>query len=250
MKALFISQLFGLIILSAFSFAFFAPFHLSASGVITGAVASLCNVIGMILLLKALSVGKVSVVAPLTSLYGAITTGLALLSGKAISVSVTVGLLTCILGACLAGISPSHDGEKESPGSVGCALMASVALGLGFWLQGEFAVKELGVVPSLWIYYATAFLLLAPVMIVRRDFSLPAAPELRLLLSLCILSLSGFFTLAYGASMGHVAVVTVLSSLASGVAALLGFILRNERLSPPQGAGIVIIIIGVIIIKL
>ncbi|WP_338091483.1 hypothetical protein [Sodalis ligni] len=44
------------------------------------------------------------------------------------------------------------------------------------------------------------------------------------------------------------AIVTVLSSLASGVTALLGFYTR-ERLSRLQGVGLVVIITGVMLLK-
>lgn len=58
------------------------------------------------------------------------------------------------------------------------------------------------------------------------------------------------FTLAYGASLGHVAVVTVLSSLASAVTALLGFTLKQERLSLPQLSGLFMIISGVVVLRI
>ncbi|MGL4032691.1 DMT family transporter [Kosakonia cowanii] len=249
-RALFVSQLFGLITLSLIFFVFSVPFELKVSGILNAAIAAICNLLGMVFLLKALSIGKISVVAPLVSLYGAVTTVLAAISGRPVSGIVFAGLFMCILGACLASISPSHDGKRESPASVGFALMSSVSLGLGFWLQGEFAVKELGVIQSLWIYYATALMCLALVVVVRKDTKSPSVKELGLLFCISCMSLTGFFTLAYGASLGHVAVVTVLSSLASAVTALLGFTLKQERLSLPQLSGLFMIIAGVVVLRI
>ncbi|ASN18079.1 EamA family transporter (plasmid) [Pantoea ananatis] len=249
-KALFVSQLFGLIVLSLILFVFSIPFELKISGLLTAAIASFCNLLGMIFLLKALSIGKVSVVAPLVSLYGAVTTVLAIISGRQVSWIILSGLFLCILGACLASISPSHDGKRESLASVGFALMSSLSLGLGFWLQGEFAVKELGVIQSLWIYYATALMFLALVVMGRKDVKSPSLGMLGLLFCISCMSLTGFFTLAYGASLGHVAVVTVLSSLASAVTALLGFTLKQERLSLPQLSGLFMIISGVVVLRI
>lgn len=249
-KALFVSHLFGLIMLSLIFFVFSIPFELKISGLLTAAIASFCNLLGMVFLLKALSIGKVSVVAPLVSLYGAVTTVLAIISGRQVSWIVLSGLFLCILGACLASISPSHDGKRESPTSVGFALMSSLSLGLGFWLQGEFAVKELGVIQSLWIYYATALMFLALVVMGRKDVKKPSLGMLGLLFCISCMSLTGFFTLAYGASLGHVAVVTVLSSLASAVTALLGFTLKQERLSLPQLSGLFMIISGVVVLRI
>jgi len=84
-KALFVSQLFGLMMLSLIFFVFSIPFELKISGLLTAAIASFCNLLGMVFLLKALSIGKVSVVAPLVSLYGAVTTVLAIISGRQVS---------------------------------------------------------------------------------------------------------------------------------------------------------------------
>ena len=249
-KTLFVSQLFGLMMLSLIFFIFSIPFELKISGLLTAAIASFCNLLGMVFLLKALSIGKISVVAPLVSLYGAVTTVLAIISGRQVSWIILSGLFLCILGACLASISPSHDGKRESPASVGFALMSSLSLGLGFWRQGAFAVKELGVIQSLLIYYATALMFLALVVMGRKDVKSPSLGMLGLLFCISCMSLTGFFTLAYGASLGHVAVVTVLSSLASAVTALLGFTLKQERLSLPQLSGLFMIISGVVVLRI
>lgn len=68
-------------------------------------------------------------------------------------------------------------------------------------------------------------------------------------MSISLFSLLGFCTLAYGATTGHVATVTVLSSLASGVSALLGFFVRGERPSALQWLGIATIIAGVVTLR-
>lgn len=122
--------------------------------------------------------------------------------------------------------------------------------GLGFWLQGTFAVKSLGVFGTLWIYYLTAILVLFTMLAIRRKLAVPPRSIALWIFSISLLSLIGFFSLAYGATTGHVAVVTVLSSLASGVTALLGFSVRGERPSIPQWLGIAAIIGGVVVLKI
>jgi drug/metabolite transporter (DMT)-like permease len=49
---------------------------------------------------------------------------------------------------------------------------------------------------------------------------------------------------------GAVAVVTVLSTLSGGVTALLGVILRGERLTRWQGLGVAKILAGVVLLRL
>lgn len=126
------------------------------------------------------------------------------------------------------------------------ALMSALMFGLGFWLQGAFALKSLGVVGALWIYCLTAVVILFTTLAQRRK--LAALPR-SIVAPIMSISLLGFCALAYGATTGHVAIVTVLSSLASGVTALLGFFVRGERPSALQWLGIATIIAGVVMLK-
>ena len=51
-KALFVSQLFGLMMLSLIFFIFSIPFELKISGLLTAAIASFCNLLGMVFFAK------------------------------------------------------------------------------------------------------------------------------------------------------------------------------------------------------
>lgn len=51
--------------------------------------------------------------------------------------------------------------------------------GLGFWLQGAFAVKSLGVVGALWIYCLTAVVILFTTLAQRRKLAAPRARSSR-----------------------------------------------------------------------
>ncbi|WP_243701410.1 MULTISPECIES: DMT family transporter [Sodalis] len=248
-KSLFFSQIFGLLLLSIIVLCSYKPVSASVASLSICIAASLCNLAAMVFLLKALSIGKAAVVAPIASLYGAITTLLSLFSGNSLSSLTLFSLILCVLGACLTSIPKSGDGKRETPASIIFAFLSAVLFGAGFWLQGEFAVHAFGVINALWIYYCTAVILLFIYLSVKRDFAAPPVSLLSLLFSISFFSLVGFFSLAYGAKSGHVAIVTVLSSLASGVTALLGFFIRGERLSRLQGVGLVVIITGVMLLK-
>jgi len=113
-KALFVSQLFGLMMLSLIFFVFSIPFELKISGLLTAAIASFCNLLGMVFLLKALSIGKVSVVAPLVSLYGAVTTVLAIISGRQVSWIILSGFF-CAYSVPVLPVFHLRTTEKENP---------------------------------------------------------------------------------------------------------------------------------------
>ncbi|WP_213989491.1 DMT family transporter [Sodalis sp. dw_96] len=248
-KSLFFSQIFGLLLLSVIVLYSYDPVKPSVGSLSICIAASACNLLAMVFLLKALAIGKAAIVAPIASLYGAITTLLSLLSGNPLTPLILFSLVLCVLGACLTSIPKSRDGKRESPASIIYAFLSSIMFGVGFWLQGEFAVHAFGVINALWIYYCTAVVILFIFLCVKRDFATPPASLLSLIFSISFFSLVGFFSLAYGAKLGHVAIVTVLSSLASGVTALLGFIIRGERLSKLQGIGLMVIITGVMLLK-
>ncbi|KGD16408.1 DMT family transporter [Burkholderia pseudomallei] len=251
-KSLFYSQSFGFLILTASLALHPSSLRITAidMGFAVGILAAVCNLIAMAALLRALAIGKASVVAPIVSLYGAVTTILSLATGQSITRPAIAGLVLCIVGASLASISKAADGRTESPASIGFALLSAMMFGLGFWLQGAFAVKSLGVVSALWIYYLTAVVILFATLARARNLSAPPGSIVLLILSISVFSLVGFFSLAYGSTTGHVAIVTVLSSLASGVTALLGFFVRGERPSALQWAGIATIIVGVVMLKI
>lgn len=251
-KSLFYSQSFGFLVLTA-SISFrpsLFHFNTAGSGIPMAVMAAICNLIAMASLLRALSIGKASVVAPIMSLYGAVTTVLSVIAGQSITAPTVVGLILCILGASLASISKSSDGRPEPPASIALALLSALMFGLGFWFQGEFAVKSLGIVSTLWVYYLIAVVVLFVALARNGNLSAPRGPISLLILIISLLSLVGFSALAYGSGTGHVAIVTVLSSLASAVTALLAFAIRGERPSLLQWIGISIITFGVVTLKL
>ncbi|PCE23237.1 EamA family transporter [Paraburkholderia acidicola] len=251
-RSLFYSQSFGFLVLTVSMVFHPSLFHFGVKGfgLAMAVLAAVCNLIAMASLLKALSIGKASVVAPIVSLYGAVTTVLSVIAGERITTMAVASLVLCIFGASLAGISKSSDGKPEAPASIGLALLSALMFGLGFWFQGAFAVKDLGIVGTLWVYYLVAVVVLFAVLVGSRNLSPPRGSILALILTISLLSLFGFSALAYGSGTGHVAIVTVLSSLASAVTAVLGFAIRGERPSVPQWIGISIITFGVVSLKL
>lgn len=67
-----------------------------------------------------------------------------------------------------------------------------------------------------------------------------------MLLAASLLNLGGFSAFSVGASGGSVAVVTVLSTLSGGIAALLAALLLRERLSVLQWVGVFTVLAGAV----
>ncbi|MGE7095562.1 DMT family transporter [Pseudomonas fulva] len=219
-----------------------------------GVVASLCTVVGALALSKSFAIGKTAVVAPLVTSYGVFTTLLAWLSGDALSVWQVSGIFVCFFGVLLASRS-DHGGDFErkttSTTSVGFALLAAMLYGMSFWIQGKFALPALGPVNMLALGYAVGVILLIPEAF--RLLRHLATIRFKTFGSLCgasLFNLGGFSAFSWGALSGSVSVVTVISTLSGGIAAVLGYFLYRERLSVIQLGGISLVLLGAVLLHL
>lgn len=207
---------------------------------------------GSVLLTQGLIRGSIAVVAPVTAGYGAVTTTLAVANGARFSRSVSSGLALIIAGACIVGIpgrrAPS---DSHTRSGIGWAIAAASFFGGGFWLQGAYAVPQLGPVVPVWMMYASGVVLLGVVgLAARSDLSLPERSMLAPLLLASALAVGGFVTLTAGFSTGQVAIVVVLSSLTSAITVLIARICGAARVALHQWAAITAIVLGLILIRL
>lgn len=224
-----------------------------ASALLLGGVAALCTVLGALSLSKAFAIGKTVVVAPLVTSYGVVTTLLAWLGGDELSLWQFLGLLTCFFGVLLASSSNRADeqGDSMSRLPVGFALLAAALYGVSFWLQGKYALPSLGPVNMLALGYAVGVIFLIPEALrLMRGWS---AIRPRICATLCgasLFNLGGFSAFSWGALNGSISIVTVISTLSGGIAAILGFFFYRERLSCFQVLGVSLVLAGAILLHL
>ena len=180
------------------------------------------------------------------------TTVLSLVSGEEVGGAALTGLALCTLGVLLVTSTGNVQGQPRMPRTaLYLALLASLCFGIGLWLQGLFALPRLGSLPTLWLFYVLSVVgLLILLLPQARSLFMPSAHAWAILAVISMLSLAGWVALALGAMTGAVAVVTVLSTLSGGVTALLGVLLRGERLNRWQGLGVAAILAGVVLLRL
>ncbi|MNP69052.1 EamA-like transporter family protein [compost metagenome] len=65
-----------------------------------------------------------------------------------------------------------------------------------------------------------------------------------------LMNLGGFSSFAWGAVAGSVSVVTVISTLSGGIAAILGYVFFKERLGKVQVLGVVLVLVGAFVLHL
>jgi drug/metabolite transporter (DMT)-like permease len=207
---------------------------------------------GTLCLYLAITVGVVSIVAPISASYGAVTLILSVASGEVLGAVALGGLMVTILGVAVTSAPARVNGAapvSSMPG-LGPALYSAIAFGVGFWLIGAFAVPNLGWAIPVWIYYGFGAIA-AGLIALSRGHSLalprPALQALLLVHGTC--GVLGYIAYSTGLRTGHIAIVTVLSSLASGVTVLLARFVLAERLSRRQWAGVGAILLGVAMLR-
>jgi drug/metabolite transporter (DMT)-like permease len=207
---------------------------------------------GTLCLYRAITVGVVSIVAPISASYGAVTVILSVATGEVIGAVAIGGLMITVLGVACTSTPERTKGATPASALLGLgpAIYSAVAFGVGFWLIGAFAVPKLGWALPVWIYYG-AGACVAGAIALSRGYSLALpAPTLRaLLLVHGTCGVLGYIAYSTGLRTGHIAIVTVLSSLASGVTVLLARVVLDERLTRRQWAGVGAILLGVAMLR-
>lgn len=216
-----------------------------------GIVAAVLTVSGALALSKAFALGKASIVAPLVTSYGVVTTLLSWAGGEQISLIQLLCIALCVLGVILSSI---HSDSKlphttQASSSIAYALLAAVFYGTSFWLQGRFVLPVLGPVTMLWLAYLIGLIVLVVIVLrVKDGLKIPPLKNCMTLTGASLMNLGGFSSFAWGAVAGSVSVVTVISTLSGGIAAILGYVFFKERLAKVQVLGVVLVLVGAFVL--
>ncbi|WP_233860351.1 DMT family transporter [Paraburkholderia sp. HD33-4] len=209
-----------------------------ASGSLSIAAATAASVSASFCLTSGLAIGQSAVVAPIAMCYGAVTTVLSLCSGESLTVRATTGVLICLGGIPLAaGLKLRGSESRTGRRALMFACAAAILYGIAFWLQGHYAIPRLGTLTVLLANYGVTFCVsaLGCIRKVSQTGGLARSPVFILQSSTNVCALC---FLVLGMRHGGSAVVTVLSALSGGVTAMFGLVLRRERLSRTQWAGV------------
>jgi drug/metabolite transporter (DMT)-like permease len=205
------------------------------------------------LLTRGLTRGSLAVVAPVTASYGAIAALLSAAAGERLSMKACLGIIVTACGVGLISIPVGgrrafRSGLQAS--GFGWAAGAALCYGVGFWLQGVFAVPALGPFIPVWFSYGLAVVtmaILVPALGIR--LALPRRQEWGPVLGTGLVSAAGNAALTIGQSTGRVAIVVVLSTLASAVTVLLSRLMGRATIAVHQWLAMGVIIAGLILIK-
>jgi drug/metabolite transporter (DMT)-like permease len=268
-RTLFFMQFFGFIALSVYLKFRGGFFEGIAPGWHPWALAALAGVINMIASLSlyySFQIGVMSIVAPVSSAYPALTVALAIASGERITALRGLGLAVTLVGVILAAttFTPSASPVNANPENestaketarlskgVGWALLAALGFGVLFWFLGFYVVPAVGPTISVWVIRLTSFSVLALAAIpTRQSLRLPSGSVWWLLAAVGFLDTAAFVANNAGLHTGQVSVVSVLASLYGAVTVILAWIFLREKLERSQWLGIILIFAGIVLVSI
>jgi len=221
-----------------------------------GILAGFLNAVSGLALYRAFEIGKMSVVAPLSASYPALTLLLSWMTGDRLSVVRIAGIFCTLVGVVVvAGGEKTPDvndpvARQRSGKGIGWAVFASVGFALLFWLLGIRIVPRVGAVQTVWTIRLTSTLLMAAAsFIVKQPVNLPRGEVRWMVLSMGAFDTGAFVLSNLGMKMEQVAVISVLGSLYGAVTVGLAAIFLREHVSRWQWMGIVTIFVGIFLIS-
>lgn len=212
------------------------------------------EVLALAALLKALAVGKLSIVAPLAALGGGFGALFAIVLGEPVTGLAVVGLPLAVAGAVLASMEPrevdedlGRRGRVSATAGAGWAILCAGIFGIEPVLFGEAAALSPIAVVS--IGRLASLSLLIPILLIAHGFRMQRAHARPVAVSG---ALDGFALIALAAAtaIGPVSTASVLVAQTGTFSAVFGVWALKERLSRVQVAGIVLAIVAVTVLAM
>jgi drug/metabolite transporter (DMT)-like permease len=247
LSVLVLSQGFALVVLGA-AIAAGAPIGHDAAATAWAVGSGMLGLLGLTAFYRALAIGTMSIVAPLSATGAVIPVLVGLASGERPRTLQVFGMALAMIGVVLAGreaTGPAAQARRTGRTAVLLALLAAV--GFGSFFAGMDRAEESGDVA--WVLLAARtpeVLLLLAACAVRRP-GLPLAPD-----AVGAIAAIGFFDLlanllfVLATGRGLLSVVGVLGALYPAVTVLLARVVLHERLTRTQDAGVLVTLAGVV----
>jgi drug/metabolite transporter (DMT)-like permease len=243
---LLVSQATGLVLVGVAALLSGAPLP-GGDAALLATGAGLAELVGFAALYKALAVGRMSVVAPISAMAALLPIIVGLAAGDAPSGPQALGMTVALAGAMLASIELGGDQRRAAAG-VGLAIVA--ALGFGAFFVGTDLAADDG---ALWAVainrIASVTALLGIVVAVRRPSPL-ARDQVAPLVGVGALDITANVMFAIALTVGTAAAVSVLGSLYPVATVVLARAVLREQLSGSQRGGVAATLAGIGLVSL
>lgn len=211
------------------------------------ALSAVFGTVGLAAFYRAIAVGKMGVVVPISALSAGLPVVVGIAGGDRPSALQVAGMVIALGGAVLAAREPDT-GEGGSRIAAGAALSAASALAFGaFFLAMDSASDGGAIWASLVNRSTSTTLLLIAALFVRPPFR-TAKPHLPVLAAIGVFDVMANVLFAAASREGLVSLVSVSSSLYPVVTVVLARAVLNERVHRVQELGVAAALGGVVLI--
>ena len=218
-----------------------------ARWLLQGAAAGIVGVTGLALFFWALSLGKMSIVAPITACGAALPAVIGLATGDPFSGMLAVGLLAALAGIVLVSFEAEHEAHPDDASRRPLILAGLAALGFGGYYVLFDGVADQSIAWGLVAARGLPMLALAGIVTVRR-LSVPRDATRRLIVGAGLLDILATSLYGIALTKGSLSAVSVVGSLFPLTTVVLARVVLGERVRPVQRAGIVLAVGGVALI--
>ena len=238
---LLISQATGLVLVGVAALASGMPLPGGHSAMLA-AGAGVAELIGFAALYKALAVGPMSVVAPISAMAALLPIIVGLAAGDAPTGFQALGMALALAGAALASFEYGGDHRRAATG-IGLAVVA--ALGFGAFFVGTDLAADDGALWAVAINRATAVAVLVVVVLALRRPVPITRDQIAPLAAVGALDISANVMFAVALTVGMAAAVSVLGSLYPIATVVLARAVLHEQLSFSQRGGVLAALAGI-----
>lgn len=217
-------------------------------------LAATCHTCGLVMAFRALEVGTLSIVAPISGSYAAVTVTLSYLSGERLSLFNLIGVMVALVGVVL--VSRRKRGQPADIGGlvrgVPFALGAALAFGTGYWLLGFRVAPNLGSVVPVFVVRLSSVVWVSLFFILSNKldgFKLPPRSVWWFIIGSAICANIAYVANNTGYAFGNVGTVSLLSSMNSAVAVMLAATVLRERLRVEQWVGVACVLTGIVLLS-
>lgn len=219
----------------------FVPFALAGGVAVT---------VGISAFMRALAVGTMSIVAPISAVGSVVPVIAGFLAGERPVAGQLIGMGLATVGVVLAAREAPKPGEASRPIAAGAALAVVAALGFGLFLTAMHRASEDDAYWATLVQRLATIGLLAIAILARQPSFRPAGAHVPGLVAVGILDVSAAVLFAVASSQGMVSLIAVLASLYPIVTVFLAYVVLGERLAWIQRFGAAAAFGGVALITL
>lgn len=216
---------------------------------LAAAAAGTAGVVALGLFYRALSIGSMSIVAPIAATGAVVPVVVGIVRGDRVTVLIGAGLLVAFVGILLASREAEEEAERSPATRLSVLLALGAALGFGLFFTGYDRAAPGGVLWAAALARCAAVPLVTIAVLATRT-RLPRGRDALGLSGVGQLDCASTALYALAATKADLVVVAVVGSLYPVVTVVLARTILKERMRTVQGIGVAAALAGVVLVSI